>query len=592
MRIDELIAGLGVRVLGGEGGGTGGGGRVCDITEDSRTVLPGSLFIARKGDKVDATRFIPDAIAAGAAAILTDNPNLTLPRSPASPHAHTPPTLLYADDVPLATARLGERFYGDPSAKLRLFGVTGTNGKTTTTFLIHQLLNTLGVRCGLIGTVCIDDGVEVATASLTTPPALEISRTLARMLEAGCEAAAIEVSSHALVQRRAAGLSFDAGVFTNLTGDHLDYHADMDEYASAKALLFETLGGDAQAIVNADDPASSRMLKGCRGRVTRCHLAKAVPTPPAGDCRADVRASGATWTDCTLTGAWGRVDVRLPLVGEFNVMNALEAAAAVHAIYGGTGEKTFSFAAIAEALAACHAPPGRLEPVTADDAPFAVFVDYAHTDDALRTVLSVLKKRVQPHGTLWCVFGCGGDRDKTKRPRMGAVAAELADRIVVTSDNPRSEDPRAIIDDIVGGIDLPEHARVTIEPDRERAIRAAISRASAGDIVLIAGKGHEDYQILPAPPSAPQSAPPSARTPGGTITVPFDDREVARRLLGLRGVSTRPLPTPPGAAGACYAAAAGEDEEGEDDELLTHGVAVGEDQPPIIPPIIEDATQP
>ncbi len=540
MNVGDLISGFGIapgdpadRVV-----------RVCDITEDSRTVQPGSLFVARRGEKHDGRRFVPDAIKAGAVAVLTDDPALVVP---AFHGGHDQVAVLRTDDLALATARIGERFYGDPSRKLAVLGVTGTNGKTTTTFLIHQVLNALGVRTGLMGTVVIDDGTETAPAALTTAPALEISRTLARMHEAGCAAAVLEVSSHSLHQRRVGAITFAGAAFTNLTGDHLDYHLTMDAYADAKAMLFESLSPQAAAVVNAADPAHTRMLRDCKARTLKClpTLSGSAPAAKlaAGECRAIVRGLGHSHTDVVFEGPWGSAQIRLPLVGMFNVVNALEAAAMIHMAFGGKGDGWLSFADVAAALAKVKAPPGRLEPVTAPGAEITVFVDYAHSDDALRTVLGTTRQAMAGapsgpinggatpggagahSGELWCVFGCGGDRDRTKRPRMGEVAAKLADYVIVTSDNPRTEEPRSIIGEIIDGIPTESQPRVRIEPDREAAIQMAIRTAPPGSIIVIAGKGHEDYQILPDPDR-----------PGQTITRHFDDREVAREALVKRGV--------------------------------------------------------
>lgn len=554
MRIADLIHGLGIRISQVVGDDvhtpeSGGGVRICDITEDSRTVMPGSLFIARAGEKSDGKRFIPGAIEAGASAILTDDPAFALP---AQTHAKSGPiVVLQTEDVPLAIAQLAERFYGNPSSKMTVIGVTGTNGKTTTTFLIHQMLNRLGVRCGLVGTVVIDDGTEVAPASMTTPPALELSRTLARMHEAGCKAVVMETSSHALHQRRVGGpmaIGFHAGVFTNLTGDHLDYHGTMDNYADAKAMLFAALPAASNggvAIVNIQDPWHTRMVRDSRARVVRCAVDEpgALPitggTAPETVWRAKVLSADTGGTHVELSGPWSgagisHAQVRIPLVGGFNVMNALQALVTVHALFGGTGEDDLSFDIISRALEATIAPPGRLEPVTPDPSPIDVLVDYAHTDDALKTVLGVLRDAMVQRqasggnrGQLWCVFGCGGDRDRTKRPRMGKVACELADRVVVTSDNPRTEQPEAIIAEIRSGMTTGA-AQVVVEMDRERAIQWAMQQAQPGDVVIIAGKGHEDYQILPDP-----------SRPGATVTRLFDDREVARAALRARGLAVR-----------------------------------------------------
>ncbi|MCW5765153.1 MAG: UDP-N-acetylmuramoyl-L-alanyl-D-glutamate--2,6-diaminopimelate ligase [Phycisphaeraceae bacterium] len=509
MLLSALIQDLGLEPSGGPALPV----RVCDITEDSRTVMPGSLFVARLGARTDGRVHIPAAVRAGAVAVLCDRP------APASLVLPPGVALLTADDVPLAAARLAERFYGNPSRRLGCVGVTGTNGKTTITWLIHQLLNHGALRCGLIGTVIVDDGSEPAPASLTTPPALEISRLLAKMLECGCRAAAMEVSSHALDQRRVAALRFSAGVFTNLSHDHLDYHGTMERYADAKALLFAMLppaddGG--LAIVNADDPWHRRMLADCRARVWRCTLSG----QPGCDLSASILASGPAWTDFSLAAPWGRWErVRLPLIGDHNVMNAVQAAAG--AVHAGLAPSR-----VLELLPSLTAPPGRMQPVSRPGDPIGVYVDYAHSDDSLRRVLAVCRTAVQRsgRGRVRVVFGCGGDRDRAKRPKMGAAAAELADAVTITSDNPRTEDPRAIIDAVLAGVPPHARAKVAVEPDRARAIASAVAAANDADIVLIAGKGHEDYQILP-----------DGR--GGTSRIHFDDAEHARAALAARGIA-------------------------------------------------------
>ncbi len=520
MNLGLLIEGLKVRGASGPPPETL---RICDITDDSRTVVPGSLFIARVGTKSDGRAFISDAVNAGAVAILTDDPEVTLP-------ARAGATVVVAEDVPRIAAAMAERFYGSPTQRLDLVGITGTNGKTTTAHLVHQLLNGSGVRCGLIGTVVIDDGVEVAEATLTTPPATELSRTFGRMVESGCKAAVMEVSSHALDQGRVAALHFDIAVFTNLTGDHLDYHKTMEAYGSAKARLFEMLAPDGWAIVNAEDAAAPRMLRDCRAKVLRCSVQDADGAGPSPavrwgmsdhghvDCRAAVRDMTMSGTRVLFTGPWGAFETTSRLVGRHNVMNALQAVAAAYA----AGVQP---AALERQLASASAPPGRLEPVTTPSDPFAVLVDYAHSDDAMRKVLAALAplvpNRGRGGGRLSIVFGCGGDRDATKRPRMGAAAAELADLVYVTSDNPRSERPSDIITQILGGV--PEFARhrVAVDADRKRAIQRAIEDARAGDILLIAGKGHETYQIV-------------SDGNRGTVSHHFDDREVARAALAQR----------------------------------------------------------
>lgn len=496
MKLGALVQGLGVRLVGVGAESV----RVCDITDDSRTAQPGSLFIARRGTKSDGRRFVEDAVRAGAVAVLTDDETLSAGGA----------AVVVAADVPRTAARMAERFYGDPSSKLTLIGVTGTNGKTTIAHLVHQILNGAGERCGLIGTVEVDDGVSVGPAQLTTPPATELSRTFGVMVEAGCEAAVMEVSSHALHQGRVAALSFDVAVFTNLTGDHLDYHGTMEAYAAAKAGLFAMLPEAGTAIVNAADPWTGRLLRDCRAGVLRCSVDGA-----AGECVATVSSMTMAGTSASFAGPWGRFDASMRLVGPHNVMNALQALAACYAAGA-------SAADLRRGIEAAAPPPGRLEPVTEPDDPFAVLVDYAHTDDALRKVLAAVRPMVHPPGRLIVVFGCGGDRDRTKRPRMAAAAVELADVVVVTSDNPRTERPSAIIDEILSGVPGEERHRVSVDADRRRAIRRAVGMARPGDVVVIAGKGHETYQILP-----------DGR--GGTETIHFDDREEAREALAMRG---------------------------------------------------------
>lgn len=475
------------------------------VEDDSRLVRPGSLFIARRGARADGAGFVEDARRRGAVALLVDDVTRASVVADGGELA-----LLVAEDLAVAGARLAEASAGSPSRELELVGVTGTNGKTTITFLIQQLLRAAGERCGVIGTVIVDDGAVVEPATLTTPRATELSALLRRMVDHGCSAAAIECSSHALAQRRTAGLHFTGAVFTNLTGDHLDYHGSMEEYGAAKAGLFAGLSMEAFAVVNADSDASQRMLRGCPARVIRCSIrdpdvewfAHVDAIDPGGiTARLQIRAAGVEGHEADVEAA-----LRIPLAGTHNLMNALEAGAVAAAL-------GVPLATIFDALTRITAPPGRLEPVHVDGAACTVLVDYAHTDDALENVLRALRAAKPAGARLTVVFGCGGDRDRTKRPRMAAVAARLADRIVVTSDNPRTESPEAIIDEILTGISAERRAVTSRENDRAVAIAGAIDEAGAGDIVLIAGKGHEDYQII------------------GTEKRPFDDRAVARAAL-------------------------------------------------------------
>jgi UDP-N-acetylmuramoyl-L-alanyl-D-glutamate--2,6-diaminopimelate ligase len=497
--------------------------RICDLTEDSRTVMPGSLFIARPGTKSDGRRFIEQAIVAGASAILTT-------RDAAHPTNAGGVAWLTTTNLALAEAQLAERFFSNPSSRLTLIGATGTNGKTTVTHLIQQLLNSADRRCGLIGTTTIDDGGRKSKASLTTPPAIELSYTLSKMLDNGCVAASMEVSSHSLDQHRVAALGFDIALFTNLTGDHLDYHGTMERYAAAKAGLFASLKPDGVAIVNADDPAHALMLADCRARVLRC----TVSGLSNSECSASAGRMTFAGMPITLRGPWGTIEGHTRLIGAFNVMNILQAVAAAHT--AGVERDV-----IALSLYDLEPPPGRLEPVStppppgrgsgvsrgggtphAAESPFAVLVDYAHTDDALAKALTSLRPLLEDTGGLLrVVFGCGGDRDRTKRPRMARAAVSLADRVIVTSDNPRTEKPNAIISDILEGLDPAERESVHVDADRRAAIFHAIESAQPGDVVLIAGKGHEDYQLV-------------SDGAGGILRLDFDDRIVAREAIQQR----------------------------------------------------------
>jgi UDP-N-acetylmuramyl-tripeptide synthetase len=516
MLLGELTQGLGVRLL------TPGAAsvRITDVTEDSRTAMPGSLFIARSGRKADGRRYVLDAVAAGAVAVLTDDPE-PLKTGNACPAA----ALAGTDDIMLASAQVAERFYGGPARTLAsmagIIGVTGTNGKTTISWLIWQLLNKAAIRCGLIGTVVIDDGREVASATMTTPPAVELSLTLANMVEGGCKAVVLEASSHALHQRRVGALPFRVAIFSNLTQDHLDYHGTMEHYAAAKAMLFETLGADGTAIVNADDPGHARMIKGTKARVIRCREVRG--TPCGGEATAEVRIVGTSMRGMRLelAGAFGPIATTVPLIGTYNAMNILEAVVAAHAV-------GVSTAGIVDGLGSITAPRGRLERVGDLSDEVAVYVDYAHTDDGLRSMLTAVRGAMgtESAGELWVVFGCGGDRDTGKRPKMGRAAADLADRLVVTSDNPRSERPGDIISQVIEGIPDTVRAGVIVHADRAKAIEFAIASARAGDVVVIAGKGHEAEQILPD-------------GNGGTYRISFDDREHAAVVLAARrGVLT------------------------------------------------------
>ncbi len=459
---------------------------VSGVFDDSRHIEPGGLFVAIQGTRDDGRRYAQDAVARGAGAVIAEDA-ADLKGAP----------VIRVADARATLARLAARWFelDQPAANagLQLAGVTGTNGKSTTAFMTSAILRAAGRNCALIGTVRYDLGKRSVVSGMTTPGPLDLARYLREAADAGSDSAVLEVSSHALSQKRTDGLRFQAAAFTNLTGDHLDYHGDIEHYRDAKARLFRLLDEAATAVVNADDPVHENMLYGCRGRHVRYSL--------AADAEITARITHETIAGTRYVMSVDGRDLGLEnaIVGRHNVYNAMAAAGLALAM-GATPDD------VVKGLGQVRNVPGRLQRVPVN-AGFDVFVDYAHTDDALRNVLSVLKPLTR--GRLIVVFGCGGDRDRTKRPRMGKVAAELADAAVVTSDNPRSEPPRAIIDEIMAGIDAAARRHVMIEPDRRCAIITAMAGAKSGDVVLIAGKGHEDYQEI------------------GGKRVHFDDVEVA-----------------------------------------------------------------
>jgi UDP-N-acetylmuramoyl-L-alanyl-D-glutamate--2,6-diaminopimelate ligase len=471
---------------------------VTGITDDSRRVAEGSVFVAVRGDRHDGHEFVAAAQRAGAAVIVVDD------------KTQTSPGFVRVRDTRATLARLAATYYGvgrGAPAPLPLVGITGTNGKSTVAWMVRSIFRHAGRRAALMGTIEYDLVDQRVKAALTTPGALELCRNLAAARRAGAEWGILEVSSHALEQRRCDGLWFCAGVFTNLSGDHLDYHADMDAYFSAKKRLFSLLASDDRAIVNIDDPRGQVLIEdiGCGARSFGLDASGA-------DVSGAIRSMTRTGSVVSVRAMTFEADVRLALIGRHNVQNALAAVAASEAT-GITGD------AIREGLESLDGVPGRLQRVEPAGHPFGVVVDYAHTDAALENVLNALRPLTT--GRLICVFGCGGDRDRTKRPRMAAAAGRLADLAVVTSDNPRTEDAMAIIREILPGFGPDATGRTEVEPDRRKAIELAITRAEPGDCVLIAGKGHEDYQLV------------------GREVLHFDDVEVARACLGGIGVKER-----------------------------------------------------
>jgi UDP-N-acetylmuramoyl-L-alanyl-D-glutamate--2,6-diaminopimelate ligase len=520
MRLAEIAKQLG----GSLSPSLGDGPKITGVHLDSRQVGVGDLFAALPGAKHDARQFVASALERGAAAILTPVP-LAL---------HARATQWIHPDARRVAGEAAARVYGEPSHGMLVIGVTGTNGKTTTSHLVGQLLRAAGRRPAVLGTTGhrLADGRLRPTAH-TTPDAPTLQRLVRDHRRLGGDSVVLEASSHALDQERTAGLAFDVAVFTNLTRDHLDYHVDLDRYAAAKEKLFLSLAASSAAVVNADDPASDRMARAAQSRGARVITYSA---RLRGDLCASQLKTDLSGTELVLNGMGiSRARLHLPLAGRHNVENAL-AAAAVALLSGASPSN------VLDGLAVARSAPGRLEPVPTGRE-FALFVDYAHSQDALENVCRVLRDSLARHAPearahagvaratargsrsaatrvaperagsrLIVVFGCGGDRDAGKRAPMGAVVNELADVAIVTSDNPRSEDPDRIIEQIVDGMQ-PARAQRVVEPDRRRAIHRAVELARAGDVVLIAGKGHETTQTI------------------GTRVLDFDDRKIALEAL-------------------------------------------------------------
>jgi UDP-N-acetylmuramoyl-L-alanyl-D-glutamate--2,6-diaminopimelate ligase len=469
-------------------------GVVTGIAYDSREVRRGNVFVALKGQHADGTAFARQAIDRGAAVVVSEQP--------APDDVHVPWAIV--EDARLALAVLATTFFRDPSREMRVVGITGTNGKTTTAYLLAAIFDAAGLRCGVLGTVEYRIGTEVRDATRTTPEAPDVQSLLREMVDRGCAACAMEVSSHALALRRVDGTTFAAAVFTNLTRDHLDFHTGMDDYFRAKRRLFEMLPRDAPALLNVDDPRGALLADAGERPITYA-IGRAADVAPGP---LSFSLDGLSFDVRTPRGT---VHVRSKLVGRPNVYNILAAVATTTAL-------DLPIDAIERGLQALDGVPGRFQVVSAATDDVTVVVDYAHTDDALRNLLETA--RPLAHGRLVTVFGCGGDRDRTKRPLMGAVASRLSDLVVITSDNPRSEDPNKIIEEIQRGI-TPDTRRDSAQRvlaivDRRQAIGRAIELAAPGDLVLVAGKGHEKYQVI------------------GDRTLPFDDVAVAREALGRR----------------------------------------------------------
>jgi UDP-N-acetylmuramoyl-L-alanyl-D-glutamate--2,6-diaminopimelate ligase len=476
---------------------------VTGVEYDSRRVRPGAVFVAMKGGSTDGNRYVDKALAAGALGIITDS-------SPAFDHL-----LVYQAGLPMLEVEHGRRalaeasaaFFGHPERSLAVIGITGTNGKTTTAFLAEALLNEAARTTVLVGTIEYHVAGEVRPSLHTTPESRDLFELMAEGVSRGATELVTEISSHALDQGRAAGVNFDVAVFTNLTRDHLDYHQTMEKYFAAKRLLFDgsVYAAPRVAVLNAHDPFSEKLAEAAR------HAGAEIRTYGIG--QGDWRAASYELTPggavLDLESPVGSARVTSHLAGEVNILNLLAALAAAHA-------RGVAFADLVEFVPRLKPVPGRFQPVNAGQ-PFTVIVDYAHTDDALRN-LAVLAREMtaQSGGHVITVFGCGGDRDRTKRPKMGQAAGEGSDFVVATSDNPRSEDPLAILAEIEPALKA-TGVRYTVEPDRTTAIHAALQAAVPHDVVLIAGKGHEKEQIL------------------ATGAIPFDDAEIALSMLRQLG---------------------------------------------------------
>ena len=463
---------------------------ITGVNIDSRRIEKGHLFVAIPGTQTDGHNFIPKAIEQGAAAVLCEYfPNTRVPGI----------TYIAVESTEDAVGKVATVFYGEPSQKLKLVGVTGTNGKTTIATLLYNMFRKFGHKCGLLSTVCNYIEGEAIPADHTTPDPIELNKLLARMVEAGCEYAFMECSSHAIAQKRIGGLKFAGGLFTNLTRDHLDYHKTFENYRDAKKAFFDGLGKEAFAIINADDKNGSVMVQNCKAKV------KTYSTRSMADFRARI-------IECHFEGMYLEIDGRevgVQFIGKFNVSNLL-------AVYGAAimlGKKPEDILVI---LSTLKSVAGRLEPIRSEEGVTAI-VDYAHTPDALENVLNAIHEVLEGKGgQVITVCGAGGNRDKGKRPLMAQEAVKQSDRVIITSDNPRFEEPQDIINDMLAGLTPQQMKKVVSIVDRKEAIKTACMLAQKGDVILIAGKGHEDYQEIKG------------------VKHHFDDREIVREIFGIK----------------------------------------------------------
>ena len=459
---------------------------ITGIDIDSRQVAPGHLFVAIKGTQVDGHQFIAKAIAAGAAAVMCER----LPEQPA-PGV----TFVEVASTEATVGKAATKFFGDPSRHLQLVGVTGTNGKTTIATLLYNMFRRFGHKCGLLSTVCNYIDGEPVAASHTTPDPIQLNKLLARMVEAGCEYVFMECSSHAIHQHRIGGLLFAGGIFTNLTRDHLDYHKTFENYRDAKKAFFDMLPKGSYAIINADDKNGSVMVQNTKATV------KTYSVRQMADFRARI-------IECHFEGMYLEIDGRevgVQFIGKFNVSNLL-------AVYGAARMLGEQAEDILVTLSTLKSVSGRLEPIRSADG-FTAIVDYAHTPDALENVLNAIHEVLDGRGKVITVCGAGGNRDKGKRPLMAKEAVRQSDRVIITSDNPRFEEPQEIINDMLAGLDQQQMKKVVSIVDRREAIRTACMMAQKGDVILIAGKGHEDYQEIKG------------------VKHHFDDKEVVREFI-------------------------------------------------------------
>ena len=459
---------------------------ITGVNIDSRKIREGHLFIAIPGTQTDGHKFIPKAIELGAAAILCEN----------IPDNQEPDvTYIAVKSTEDSVGKVATQFFGDPASKLKLVGVTGTNGKTTIATLLYNMFRKFGHKCGLLSTVCNYIEGEAIPADHTTPDPIELNHLLAQMVEAGCEYAFMECSSHAIAQKRIGGLRFAGGIFTNLTRDHLDYHGTFENYRDAKKAFFDGLDKDAFAITNADDKNGAVMVQNCKAQI------KTYSTRTMADFKAKI-------IECHFEGMYLDIngkEVGVQFIGKFNVSNLL-------AVYGAAvmlGKKPEDILIVLSTLKSVN---GRLEPIHSPEGYTAV-VDYAHTPDALENVLSAIHEVLDGKGKVITVCGAGGNRDKGKRPLMAQEAVKQSDKVIITSDNPRFEEPQDIINDMLAGLDNKQKKKVISIVDRREAIRTACMMAEKGDVILIAGKGHEDYQEIKG------------------VKHHFDDKEVVREIF-------------------------------------------------------------